>query len=224
MSRGEMEVEEIVEPEGNLGLPATPVSTVGIAIKGNKKSMYVVAWALEKFIPEGIIVFRLLHVSPRLLQSPQIVSFASKRITISENKLTFYLKPFPFVVHLGNSIPISQVRDDVAAAYKKEMEWQTSKLLLPYRKMCSQRKVHVDVTVINSDDVAKAIAEELVNCTINKLVIGAASQGMFTRKLKKHDLSLRLSLCTPSFCTVYAVSKRKLSSIRPSHLDTNGKH
>ena len=41
--------------------------------------------------------------------------------------------------------------------------------------------MHVDVTVIESDDVAKAVAEELANCTINKLVIGAASQGMFTR-------------------------------------------
>ncbi|KAK4838969.1 hypothetical protein QYF36_017994 [Acer negundo] len=78
---------------------------------------------------------------------------------------------------IDNSIHISQVRDDVAAAYKKEMEWQTSKLLLLYKKMCSQR----DVTVIESDDVAKSIAEELANCTINKLVIGAASQGMFTR-------------------------------------------
>ncbi|KAL5810799.1 hypothetical protein ACOSQ4_027367 [Xanthoceras sorbifolium] len=195
MSRGEMEVEEIIEPEGNLGLPATHASTVAIAIKGNRKSKYVVAWALEKFIPEGIIVFKLLHVTPRITAVPTA---------------------------MGNSIPISQVRDDVVAAYKKEMEWQTSKLLLPYRRMCSQRKVHVDVTVIESDDVAKAIAKELVKCTINKLVIGAASQGMFTRKLKKHDLSTRLSVCTPSFCTVYAVSKGKLSSIRPSHLDTNG--
>lgn len=42
---------------------------------------------------------------------------------------------------MGNSIPISQVRDDVAAAYKKDVEWQTNEMLLPYKKMCAQRKV-----------------------------------------------------------------------------------
>ncbi|TXG70590.1 hypothetical protein EZV62_005525 [Acer yangbiense] len=190
-----MEVDEIVDPKGELALPAPPALSVAIAIKGNRKSKYMVTWALDKFIPEGITVFKLLHVSPRITTVPTA---------------------------MGNSIPISQVRDDVAAAYKKEMEWQTSKLLLPYKKMCTQRKVHVDVTVIESDDVAKAVAEELANCTINKLVIGAASQGMFTRKLKNNDLSSRISLRTPKFCTVYAVSKGKLSSIRPSHLDSNG--
>ncbi|KAK4837422.1 hypothetical protein QYF36_005281 [Acer negundo] len=190
-----MEIEEIVDPKGELALPAPPALSVAIAIKGNRKSKYMVTWALDKFIPEGITVFKLLHVSRRITTVPTA---------------------------MGNSIPISQVRDDVAAAYKKEMEWQTSKLLLPYKKMCTQRKVDVDVTVIESDDVAKAVAEELANCTINKLVIGAMSQGMFTRKLKTNDLSSRISLRTPKFCTVYAVSEGKLSSIRPSHLDTNG--
>lgn len=34
--------------------------------------------------------------------------------------------------------------------------------------------------VIESDDVAKAIAEEVASCNINKLVIGAPSHGIFT--------------------------------------------
>ncbi|XVE63855.1 hypothetical protein DITRI_Ditri07aG0054700 [Diplodiscus trichospermus] len=95
-------------------------------------------------------------------------------------------------------------------------------MLLPYKKMCAQRKVEVDVLVIESDEVANAIAEEVAKSTITKLVIGATSRGMFTRKVKKNNLSSRISVCTPSFCTVYAVSKGKLSSIRPSDLETNG--
>ena len=43
---------------------------------------------------------------------------------------------------MGNSIPISQVRDDVAAAYRKEVEWQATEKLLPYKKMCTQKKVY----------------------------------------------------------------------------------
>lgn len=41
------------------------------------------------------------------------------------------------------------------------------------------------------------------------------------RKISKRDPSSKISLSAPSFCTVYAVSKGKLFSIRPSVLDTN---
>lgn len=40
------------------------------------------------------------------------------------------------------------------------------------------------------------------------------------RKLK--GVSSRIAVCAPEFCTVYAVSKGKLSSIRPSNIETNG--
>ena len=42
---------------------------------------------------------------------------------------------------VGNYLPIDDVRDDVALAYKKEIKWQTEVLLLPYKKMCAQRQV-----------------------------------------------------------------------------------
>lgn len=37
-------------------------SVVGLAIKGNKKSKYVVQWALDKFVAEGVLIFKLIHV------------------------------------------------------------------------------------------------------------------------------------------------------------------
>lgn len=65
-----MEVKDIAEPQGKLELPVSPSLAVAIAIKGNRKSKYVVAWALEKFIPEGIIFFKLLHVRPKITAVP----------------------------------------------------------------------------------------------------------------------------------------------------------
>ncbi|KAK2385814.1 U-box domain-containing protein kinase family protein [Trifolium repens] len=155
-------------------------SVVALAIKGNKKSKYVVQWALNKFVPEGMIVFKLIHVHA-----------------------------------VGNYLPISQVRNDVAAAYRQEVEWQTNQMLLPFKRMCEQRKVHVDVVVIESDDVASAVAEEITKDGITKLVVGASSGGLF--KSKHKGMSAKISVCTPRFCTVYAVSKGKLS-IRPSDM------
>ncbi|GFY84398.1 U-box domain-containing protein kinase family protein [Actinidia rufa] len=187
-----MEESEIIEVGGLLGLPPPPSLTVAIAINGNQKSKYVVRWALEKFVPEGKIMYKLLHVRPKITTVP---------------------------TPMGNSIPISQVRDDVAAAYRKEVEWQATEKLLPYKKMCTQKKVQVEILQIESDDVVYAISREVAKSTINKLVIGASSRGMFSRG---KNLSSKISECTPKFCTVYAVSKGKLSSLRPSDSETNG--
>ncbi|KAK4285215.1 hypothetical protein QN277_001943 [Acacia crassicarpa] len=143
-------------------------SAVAVAIKGNKKSKHMVQWALDTFVPEGRIVFKLIHVHSE-------------------------------------------------ASFKKEIEWKTSVMLLPYKKMCEQRKVHVDIVMIQSDDVETAIAEEVAKSSITNLVIGASSHAIFTSKLK--GLSAKISSCTPRFCTVYAVSKGKLFSSRPSDVE-----
>ncbi|XP_024190670.1 U-box domain-containing protein 35 isoform X2 [Rosa chinensis] len=189
-----MDRSEILEAENNLTLQThSPLSIVAIAINGNRKSKYIVKWALEKFIPEGNLFFKLIHVRARITGIP---------------------------TPMGNLIPISEVREDVVAAYRKDMEWQTSELLLPYKKMCTLKKVQVDVVVIESDNVANAIAEEVSKSAISNLVIGAPSRGLFTRKQK--GLSPKISACTPGFCTVYAVSKGKLSSLRPSDSQSVG--
>ncbi|KAA8539769.1 hypothetical protein F0562_026461 [Nyssa sinensis] len=186
-----MEEREIVKVEGLLALPPPPSLTVAIAIKGNRKSKQIVKWALDKFIPEGMFVFKLLHVRPKITAVP---------------------------TPMGNFIPLSQVRDDIAAAYKKEVEWQRSEKLRPCKNMCAQKKVQVEIVQIESDDVVSAISEEVAKCTINKLVIGASSSSIFSRG---RNLSSSISESTPKFCTVYAVSKGKLSSVRPSDSETN---
>lgn len=188
-----MEGSEIIEARGLLGLPPPPSLIVAVAINGNRKSKYVVKWALEKFVPEGKSIFKLLHVRPNITAVP---------------------------TPMGNFIPLSQVRDDIADAYRKEVEWQTNEKLLPYKKMCTQKKVQVEILQIESDDVVYAISNEIAKSTINKLVIGTSSRGMFSRGGR--NFSSKISESAPSFCTVYAVSKGKLSSLRPSDLETIG--
>ncbi|GFZ15164.1 U-box domain-containing protein kinase family protein [Actinidia rufa] len=187
-----MEESGIIEARGLLGLPPPPSLTVAISINGNRKSKYIVRWALEKFIPEGKIMFKLLHIRPKITTVP---------------------------TPMGNSIPISHVRDDVVAAYREEVEWKATEKLLPYKKMCAQKKVQVEILQIESDDVVYAISREVAKSTFNNLVIGASSRGMFSRG---RTLSSKISECIPKFCTVYAVSEGNLSSLRPSDSETNG--
>ncbi|KAI3458344.1 hypothetical protein Pfo_015007 [Paulownia fortunei] len=192
-----MENKNMPKMDGLNGLkPSTISYVVTIAINGSKKSKYLIKWSLENLIPEGgpgQVCFKLLHIFPEISTVP---------------------------TPMGNGIPISQVRDDVAAAFRKEVEWQTSEKILPYKMLCIRRKVQVEVVQIESDDIVNAIAEEIAKCNINKLVIGASSTGgMFSSSYwmpRGQNLSSRISECCPSFCTIYVVSKGKLSSVRPS--------
>ena len=48
---------------------------------------------------------------------------------------------------MGNLIPVPQVRDDVAAAYKKEIEWQRTEMIVPFQKTLIQKKVGYKVSM-----------------------------------------------------------------------------
>lgn len=41
-----------------------------IALNGGAKSKHIVRWAMEKFIPEGKVAFKLLHVFPKITGVP----------------------------------------------------------------------------------------------------------------------------------------------------------
>ncbi|XP_073130210.1 U-box domain-containing protein 35-like [Henckelia pumila] len=161
-----------------------------LAIKGGRKSKYVVKWALEKFVPQGIVYFKLLHVRP-------VISRVRN--------------------HMGKLVHISQVHDDVATAYRKQVERQVTEKLLPYKNMCNMRKVQVKIVQIESDDVANAVSGKIQELKIDKLVIGASSRGIFSRG---PDLSSKISESCPATCTIYTVSEGKFL-FRPSDSKIN---
>lgn len=44
--------------------------TVGVAMSGSNNSKYILKWALDKFIPEGNVSFKLIHVRPTIKKVP----------------------------------------------------------------------------------------------------------------------------------------------------------
>ncbi|KAG8093969.1 hypothetical protein GUJ93_ZPchr0012g20485 [Zizania palustris] len=188
-----MEIEEAAAAaEEELEMEAPSVSTVAIAVSGSKNSRHALKWALDKFVPEGRVLFRILYVRP-----------------------TIKMVPTP----MGNFIPITQVREDVATAYRKDVECQANNMLLPYKKMCAQRQVEAEAVLLESDDVPVAISEEIRKFNVCKLVLGSSSSGIFRRKLKGSKIASKISECIPNFCTAYVVSNGKLSSVHSATSD-----
>ncbi|KQK19920.1 U-box domain-containing protein 35 [Brachypodium distachyon] len=185
---------EIEEDDAGGGGEAAGVSTVAIAVSGSKSSRHALKWALDKFVPGGRVLFRILHVRPPITMVP---------------------------TPMGNFIPISQVREDVASAYCEELEWRARNMLLPFKKMCAQRQVEAEAVLIESNDVPSAISEEIDKFNICKLVLGSSSKGIFRRKLKGSKTASRICECIPSFCTAYVVAKGKLSFVHSATSDAS---
>lgn len=58
------------ESDNNFKLLPSPSPVVAVAISGKRNSKYIIRWSLEKFVPEGIINFKMLHIIPRITSVP----------------------------------------------------------------------------------------------------------------------------------------------------------
>ncbi|XP_010229350.1 U-box domain-containing protein 35 isoform X3 [Brachypodium distachyon] len=181
-----MAIQEEGEGAGSADAPLT----VGLALGGSKSSTYVFRWALAKFAngkDKPAPIFKLIHVLTPVLAVP---------------------------TPLGNYIPIDEVRPDIAEAYAKEVHVQAQEMLLPYRKMCDENKVEVEVLLVKGDDVADTISNLVTQYKIRVLVVGnPTSRSAFTRKSSGNKASSKICKSIPSFCTTYIVSKDGLSSV-----------
>lgn len=67
-----MDGSKIVKNDSKLKLEHSycHYSKVAVAISGSKKSKYIVSWALDKFVPEGIVFVKLIHVRPKISAVP----------------------------------------------------------------------------------------------------------------------------------------------------------
>ncbi|KAL0682454.1 hypothetical protein Bca4012_049301 [Brassica carinata] len=170
--------------------PALPVSTgsnhaspsqsltIAVAISGSTKSKNVLKWALKKFASEKNIVFKLIHIHPKLTSIP---------------------------TPSGNIVSISEAPEDVAATYRRQVMEETKETLLkPYKKMCERKKVVVELLVLESNSVAVAITREVNQRSISRLVIGrSCNVGLYGN----NDITEKISHYVSNLCTVYVVSK-----------------
>ncbi|KAI5563601.1 hypothetical protein BDE02_14G001900 [Populus trichocarpa] len=86
-------------------------------------------------------------------------------------------------------------------------------LFLTFRCYCTRKDVHCLDVALESTDIAKAITEYVSHAAIETVVLGTPSRSGFMRKFKA-DVPSTVSRGAPDFCTVYVVSKGKVSTMR----------
>ncbi|WOL19016.1 U-box domain-containing protein 52-like isoform X2 [Canna indica] len=86
-------------------------------------------------------------------------------------------------------------------------------VLVPFRCFCKRKSVICKDIILEDTDIPRAIVEFVAQAAIEKLVVGA-SKGGFVRSFRSTDIGTFISKNVPDFCSVYIISKGKVSSVR----------
>ncbi|CAD5318255.1 unnamed protein product [Arabidopsis thaliana] len=86
-------------------------------------------------------------------------------------------------------------------------------LFLPFRCFCTRKDINCEEVVLENVDAAEGIIEYVQENAIDILVLGA-SKITLLKRLKAVDVTNAVIKGAPNFCTVYAISKGKISSVR----------
>ncbi|CAD5333147.1 unnamed protein product [Arabidopsis thaliana] len=87
-----------------------------------------------------------------------------------------------------------------------------SELFLPFRCYCARKDINCQDVVVEDVSAAKGIVDYVQQNAIETLILGSSKMTLL--RFKAADVSSTVMKKAPSFCTVYVISKGKISSLR----------
>ncbi|XP_057510750.1 U-box domain-containing protein 35-like [Actinidia eriantha] len=164
---------------------------VAVAIDRDKGSQVALKWAIDNILNRGQTVV-LVHVKVKPSASSHYSSTSLSHPRFSQ---------------------ISDVGGEIGSVYG-EPDPQTKELFLPFRCFCTRKDIQCKDVALEDTDVTNALVEFVTQSAIEILVLGAPSKNGFLRRFKATDIPGSVSKGVPDFCTVYVISKGKISLTR----------
>ncbi|KAM0863938.1 hypothetical protein ACQ4PT_044247 [Festuca glaucescens] len=117
---------------------------------------------------------------------------------------------------MGAWVPVSQVAEHEVAAYRKMEEDKASKALDDLIRICKTQGVHARKLVVAADDTTNGLIQLVDNHEVAELVMGAASDRAYTRKIRapKSKKALALQRKANPNCRIWFVCKGNLICTR----------
>ncbi|XP_031383331.1 U-box domain-containing protein 52-like [Punica granatum] len=130
--------------------------------------------------------------------SPHAVRWAVDNLTVNH--------PYITLIHVNRKIPNGNAIEGNPVDRRN--------LFGIYRSYLTRKGVQLNEVVIDETDVSKALLEYIANNYITNMVVGASTRNALTRKMKHVDVSNVLSKSSPDFCSVYVISKGRVTSVK----------
>nr|XP_011468522.1 PREDICTED: U-box domain-containing protein 52-like [Fragaria vesca subsp. vesca] len=157
---------------------------VAVAVDKDKGSQYAFRWVVNHLVKPGQTL-TLLHVK----------------------------QPAPRVPNQRRMALGSEVSEEVAKMYKNQPDAQAKEWLLSMRCICIKKKINCNEVILEDSDISKALINYVAANSIEVLVLGITSKsGIF--RFRTRDVPSTVLKGAPDFCTVYVISREKISSVR----------
>ncbi|KAL6906438.1 hypothetical protein ACP4OV_004039 [Aristida adscensionis] len=124
--------------------------------------------------------------------------------------------PAQMIPMMGSKFHASKLRPEQVGAYRQYEREKVLKNLDEYIHQCSKMKVKCEKLVIENEDVAKGITELVSLHGVTKLVMGAAADKHYSRKMKmpKSKTALAVLQKADTSCKIWFICKEHLICTR----------
>ncbi|XP_027344842.1 U-box domain-containing protein 35-like [Abrus precatorius] len=116
------------------------------------------------------------------------------------------------LIHVLHSTSVCNSTSLAASPHGERVSNICKDLFRTFHCYCSRKDIHCLDVLLEDTDVIKGITEYVSSAAIETLVLGAASRHGFIRFKSSTPSSILKGV--PDFCTVYVISKGKVSSVR----------
>ncbi|GMH21715.1 hypothetical protein Nepgr_023557 [Nepenthes gracilis] len=121
-------------------------------------------------------------------------------------------QPSQTIPILGGKFPVSSVGKQEVRAYRETERQAMFKVLDEYVCICAQAGVRAEKLYIEMDSIEKGIVELISQQRIGKLVMGAAPDSKYSKKMKapKSTKAIYVQRQAPAFCHIWYICKGDL--------------
>ncbi|KAK6918375.1 Protein kinase domain [Dillenia turbinata] len=122
---------------------------------------------------------------------------------------------------LGVKFPASKLKEQEVRAYRELERQKTQKLLDEYLQICQKAGVRAEKVRKEMEHIEKGIVELISQCKIRKLVMGAAADKNYSKKMTelKSKKAMYVRLQAPVSCHIWFVCKNHLIYTREGSSD-----
>ncbi|CAO2835618.1 unnamed protein product [Amaranthus hypochondriacus] len=121
-------------------------------------------------------------------------------------------QPAQYISILGGKFPVSSLSEQEVILHREKEKQDMCDVLDEYIRICAKARIHVEKLYIESETVESGLVELISQHKIERLVMGAAADRNYSRKLMepKSKKANYVRLHAPAFCHIWFVCKARL--------------
>ncbi|XP_020274864.1 U-box domain-containing protein 33-like [Asparagus officinalis] len=177
---------------------------------------------IEEEEPEAEAESFYVAVGKEYRESKETLIWALRNVSKDRRLVLVHVhRPAQLIPMMGAKFHVNQLKEEQVRGFRLLEMHKLNNTLDEYLALCSLAKVKAEKLVIEMDDIGKGIVELIAQHGIKKLIMGAAADRQYSKKLKgpKSKTAISVERNADQSCKIWFVCKGNLICTRDAVLD-----